>query len=168
MTPRSRRSVLRAFGAGVVGGFAGCLAESDTPARNGTEAAATRSPTIPCSEQESPADITVLNGLPSTRSVEVTITRDGTGSVVFERVYDVPAGDDVQTEVVFEEVASAGSYTATVEVDNGWNTTQDVTTVAQNPFRYGINVELNEQANAVFVSAVHLDPGPNHELGCER
>ena len=153
----------------MVGGFAGCLAESDTPARNGTEAAATRSPTtIPCSEQESLADITVLNGLSSTRSVEVTITRDGTGSVVFERVYDVPAGDDVQTEVVFEEVASAGSYTATVEVDNGWNTTQDVTTVAQNPFRYGINVELNEQANAVFVSAVHLDPGPNHELGCER
>ncbi len=94
-------------------------------------------------------------------------TRNGSESVVFEDTYEVPAGEQTTTAVVFDGDI-VGEYTMTAEADNGWTNSGDVTNVAENAFRYGINVELNGEAEELFISPIHSDPGPTHELGCER
>lgn len=160
----SRRAFVSLLGLASIGSFSGCSTE---PSESPTRATHT---TIPCSEWANIPDLSFSTSLSSTRTVEVTITKTtvDTESVVFEQTYTVSPDRTPKTQVIFESARSEGEYMATADVDNGWTAITDVTTVASTPWKYGIQIELNDEADAVFVSPFHSDPGPHDETDCSR
>lgn len=158
----SRRVVL-ALGGIAVSSVAGCL-QTDDQSISGAE----RQTTVSCKYQTSTPDISIWNSFSTPHTVTVTLVQreNETETPFFERMYEVPASEYVdEPDKIFAEW-EGGECIANVTTEEGWSATAEVTTVAQSPWNYGVQVELNENVGNLAVGEHHVDPGENTNPNC--